>query len=257
MVSLQHPKNQSTHGRALLLELRDCAHAKIDFVLDCLNKDPLSGRLKCPETGNNAYHWLLSGSYNKDFILKVLSKLLEVCPEGVRAINNHGSLPLHLCFARNQLHREVIDIILQAYPAGAGLADSQGLIPLFLCCMREDSHADYCKALCKAFPNGPSTKNKTNSYPLHFAAKRLSPNLEILSILIRRFPAAASAVNDFGLLPLHCICALSNNLKAVELIHNADPDAVKVDTTYFVCVCMFVFTYVQYVPVWCCVLNCI
>jgi ankyrin repeat protein len=228
MTSLSGPKNQSTHGRVLLTELRDRTSARLDFVLECLQKDPLSGRLKCTETGNTAYHWLLIGNYPLDFTTTVLAKLLEASPQGVKTVNNNGSLPLHLCLTANRLCQSTIDTLLAAYPAGAGIADTQGLIPLFLCCMREDATADICRALCKAFPNGPSTKNKTNSFPLHFAAKRKVPNLDILRILIRRNPTAAGAVNDFGLLPMHCITALSDNVQAVELIHSADESAVKV-----------------------------
>ena len=207
MVSVLSSKNQSTHGRVLLNELRDPPSARLEFVLDCLRKDPLSGRLKDPDTGDNAYHMLLGRGYQKSFILAVLGVLLNVCPEGVRACNSAGSLPLHLSFMHNSLHADVIMTLLTAYPAGAGVANNLGLIPLFLCVMREDSSAELCRELCKAFPAGASTLNRTGSYPLHFAAKRLQPQMEILRILLRRNPDAAAVKNDFGLLPLHCICA--------------------------------------------------
>eukprot|EP01034_Spumella_vulgaris_P021247 gene21247-27264_t len=93
--------------------------------------------------------------------------------------------------------------------------------------MREDATAEICRSLCKANPDGPNTKNKTGSFPLHFAAKRNRPNLDILQILLRRNPAAAGCMNSFGLLPMHCICALSDNVKAVAMIHEADTEAVK------------------------------
>lgn len=227
-VSLGVPKNHSTHGRALLIELRDRSTARIEFVLECLEKDKLSGRLKEVDTGNNAYHLLIIGNYPADFTMTVLLKLLDVCPDGVRGTNNNGSLPLHLSLTTPRLNSDLITTLLTACPTAASKADNQGLIPLFLCCMREDATADLCKSLCKAFPFGPATQNKTHSYPLHFAAKRRSPNLDILRILIKRHALAAECVNDFGLLPLHCICALSDNVNAIEMIYSANPNAVKV-----------------------------
>jgi hypothetical protein len=227
MVSLA-PKATSTHGRALLLELRDSKNVREDVVLDYIRKDPLSGRLKVPETGDNAFHLLMGRHYEKSFMITVLTELLKVCPEGARAVNLEGSTPLHLCFTQYQLHLDIINLLLQVYPGAAKVADNQSLIPLFLCTMREDSTADICRALCKANPDGPNTKNKTGSFPLHFAAKRHKPNLEILQILLRRNPAAAGCMNSFGLLPMHCISALSDNVRAVAMIHEADPESVKV-----------------------------
>jgi hypothetical protein len=228
MTSLNGQKKQSTHGRALLLELRDRRSARIDYILDCLQKDPLSGRLREPDSGNNAYHLLFIGNYPERFTETVLDKLLSICPEGAKAANNHGSLPLHLALTTYKLSISTIQKLIDVHPAGAGVADNDSLVPLFICCMREDATVDICKALCKAFPNGPATKNKTNSFPLHFAAKRTRPKVEIIRVLLRRNPLAASAVNSYGLLPLHCLCALSANATAVELVHSAHPDAIKV-----------------------------
>lgn len=231
MVSLAN-KATSTHGRTLIAELKDVRNVREDIVLDCIRRDPLSGRLKNPETGENAYHLLMSRGYEKDFMMTVLAELLKNCPEGVRAVNNEGSLPLHLSFTQYQLHLDLINTLVQAYPAGTKVADNQGLIPLFLCTMREDATAEICRVLCKANPDGPNTKNKTGSYPLHFAAKRHRPNLDILQILLRRNPTAAGCMNSFGLLPIHCISGLSDNVKAVKMIHEADPESVKVRICY-------------------------
>lgn len=228
MVSLQTSIKASTHGRTLLNELRDPSTVSIDVIFECLRKDSLSGRLKSADTGDNAYHLLLTRGYGQDFMMGVLKELLATCPEGIRSTNNRGSLPLHCCLTQHKLYPELIKTVLQAYPAGSAVADNQGLIPLFLCAMRDDITAEICRMLCKAFPEGPCTKNKTNSFPLHFAAKRRKPNIEVLRILLRRHPTAAGSMNDFGLLPIHCISALSDNVEAVRMIHEADPEAVKV-----------------------------
>lgn len=227
MTSLSGSKNQSTHGRALLIELRDRRSARLNVILNYLDKDPLSGRLKEATSGNNAYHLLFLGNFSLEFENAVFDKLMSVCPEGARATNNNGSTALHMALSAGRLNLHAIQKLITAYPAGASIIDNQGLIPLFLCCMREDASGEICKELCKVFPTGPSTQNKTHSFPLHFAAKRSRPNLDILRILIRRNPAAASAVNGFGLVPLHCICALSANTAAVQMIFTADPEAVK------------------------------
>jgi len=231
MVSLAN-KATSTHGRTLIAELKDVRNVREDIVLDCIRRDPLSGRLKSPETGENAYHLLMNRGYERDFMMTVLTELLKNCAEGVRATNNEGSLPLHLAFTQHTLHLDLINTLVQAYPAGTKVADNQGLIPLFLCTMREDATAEICRALCKANPDGPNSKNKTGSYPLHFAAKRHRPNLDILQILLRRNPTAAGCMNSFGLLPIHCISGLSDNVKAVKMIHEADPESVKVRHSY-------------------------
>lgn len=158
-------------------------------------KDPVSGRLKDPSTGNNAFHLLLGNDYSTDFISTVLHLLLDRCPEGIRVGNKEGCYPLHMCFYRTELSADIILKVIQAYPLAASKADGYGLIPLFLCVMREDSNVDICKALCKVYPDGPKTMNLSHSYPLHFAAKKKRPNIDIIRILLKRFPAAANHIN--------------------------------------------------------------
>lgn len=220
---------RSTHGKGLLRELSSGPkHARLDFCIESVQKDPFAGRLQDSEHGNNSFHLVLSLGYGKDFMTTLLAVLIERCPEGLQRTNHRGYLPLHTYMVQDQLDIDIVNILLRAYPEAAGIPDGQGLIPLFPCVMRENANQEICKVLCKAFPDGPATKNKTHSYPLHFAAKRMNPNLEVLKILIRRNPSAASQINGFGLLPLHCICASAHNVEATKMIYNAHPDAIKV-----------------------------
>jgi hypothetical protein len=118
MVSLLGSKSTgpvSTHGRLLLAELGSREEgARMEFVLECIEKDPLAGRLKQP-SGDNSYHLLVGGRFSDSFKLAVLRALLA-CPkggEGARAVNSQGCTPLHLALAQYTLAQEVILLLLQ------------------------------------------------------------------------------------------------------------------------------------------------
>lgn len=222
------PKPLTTSlGKLLLIELCDAKTADVDKVLDYLTRDPLSGRLK-DSFGDNCFHIVLGGGFRRDFVIRVIDKLIEVCPEGLRVPNASQSLPLHLCFCRYVVIPEVTLKVLHSYSKAAEIRNALGLIPLFLCVMRDDSSAELCKALCKANPAGPSTMNtSSHTYPIHYAAKRANPNREVIKVLLRRFPAGASHANDFGCLPLHCLCSSSDDVETAKLLLECYPDALR------------------------------
>ena len=122
MLSIHGKKSApvSTHGKALLLELLTPASANLEVALSYIEKDSMAGRLKDPDTGNNSYHLLLGNDHTPEFVLTVLKALLEKCPEGVRAVNNKGSLPLHMCLSQQDIIFEAAGLLLKTYPAAAG-----------------------------------------------------------------------------------------------------------------------------------------
>jgi hypothetical protein len=156
-----------------------------------------------------------------------LKALLKSCPEGVRADNINGSLPLHMCLSEQDILLEAAGLLLQAYPAAAGIPNKKGYIPLFLCVMRDNSNIELCRALCQSFTNGPKHLNLTKSLPLHFAARRWRPNKELLKLLLKRYPEGAAVVNEYGYTALHCVCATSDDVEAVQMIYDAYPEAIK------------------------------
>ena len=130
MLSLHNGKKSapvSTHGKALLMELLTPASANLEVALSFIEKDPMAGRLKDPETGNNSYHLLLGNDHSSEFVITVLKALIEKCPEGVRAVNNKGSLPLHMCLSQQDIVFEAAGMLLKTYPGAAGHANNQVL----------------------------------------------------------------------------------------------------------------------------------
>ena len=128
MLSLHNGKKAaptSTHGKALLSELLTPISANLDVALSYIEKDPMAGRLKDPDTGNNAYHLLLGNDHSAEFVITVLKALLEKCPEGARAVNNKGSLPLHMCLSQQDIVFEAAGMLLRVYPGAAGHANKQ------------------------------------------------------------------------------------------------------------------------------------
>ena len=75
-------------------------------------QDPLAGRLKLPDTGENAYHLLLRGEYPEDVTLTILNRLVQTCPDGVKAVDRNEELPLHICLYQHQVHVSVLLILL-------------------------------------------------------------------------------------------------------------------------------------------------
>jgi hypothetical protein len=174
------------------------------------------------------YIHILSGNdHSSEFVITVLKALLKSCPEGVRADNINGSLPLHMCLSEQDILLEAAGLLLQAYPAAAGIPNKKGYIPLFLCVMRDNSNIELCRALCQSFTNGPKHLNLTKSLPLHFAARRWRPNKELLKLLLKRYPEGAAVVNEYGYTALHCVCATSDDVEAVQMIYDAYPEAIK------------------------------
>lgn len=128
MLSLANGKKAplvSTHGKALLNELLTPVNANLEVILSYIDKDPMAGRLKDPETGNNSFHLLLGNDHAADFVTVVLKALLEKCPEGCKVPNNKGSLPLHLCLSQQDIVLEAAGMLLRSYPAAAGCANNQ------------------------------------------------------------------------------------------------------------------------------------
>ena len=141
MLSLANGKKQapvSTHGKALLSELLTPASANLEVTLSYIEKDAMAGRLKDADTGNNSFHLLLGSDHSSDFVIPVLRALLEKCPEGCRAVNKKGSLPLHLCLSQQDIILEAAGMLLKAYPAAAGHTNNQ--VHLFLSVHFVDTH---------------------------------------------------------------------------------------------------------------------
>ena len=128
MLSLANGKKSapvSTHGKALLSELLTPISANLEMALSYIEKDAMAGRLKDPDTGNNSFHILLGNDHSPEFVVTVLRALLAKCPEGCRAVNNKGSMPLHMCLAQQDIVFEAAGLLLKAYPAAAGHANKQ------------------------------------------------------------------------------------------------------------------------------------
>jgi hypothetical protein len=106
-------KSKSPFGKFLLRELSD-KNAKIDVVLDYIEKDQHAGRLKDPETKNTAYHLILNGDFSNTFVLLVLKKLLQKCPEGPRDLNGAGNLPLHTALLQRQVIEEAVLLLISS-----------------------------------------------------------------------------------------------------------------------------------------------
>lgn len=218
----------STHGKMLLRELRDTT-VNINVVKDCIQKDPVAGRYRDPNSKENAFHALLNGNFSKKFILEILDLLLKTCPKGAEETDIHGALPLHTALSQLNVIDEAVFKLLEVYPLGAKVAlPAYVLIPLFLAVMRDDSSLAIVKALVDAFPDGPGTRNRTQSYPIHFACKRVRPNLPVIRLLIDAYPRALSAINAYGWHPLHCLCYVSDSYEAARMLHEACPDSVAV-----------------------------
>jgi ankyrin repeat protein len=244
---------KSTHGKLLLRELHD-RNANFVKVIEYISKDQYSGRYKDSETNNNAYHLLLSGDFDSNFVLLVLRALLEKCPKGVQDVNNAGLIPLHVALKQRYVIEEAVLLLIQgnllfpilssflnfkmfiltmlAFPLGAKVL-TDGYIALFFAVMRDDASYKICEALYHANPQGPSTKNRTNSYPLHFACKRIKPNLKILKLLIDAYPSALLMINAYGWHPLHCLCAASDNVSAAQLVYESCPEAIQIQGLNF------------------------
>jgi hypothetical protein len=222
-----HRGLQSTHGRTLLQELQR-RDASLPKVLECIQKDPLAGRLAKPETGENSFHVLLASGRPTTWIQQVLQALIIASSEGLRRKDKEGDLPLHIYLMQREVDVSILRVMLNSYPESAGITSSQGLVALHYAVMREDSQAEVCKLLCQTYKDSPMALSSSQCLPLHYAAKRLRPNLDVLRILLRRHSEGARAFNSYGALPLHCMAQHCIDVRAIELLLEAYPEAASV-----------------------------
>eukprot|EP01041_Mallomonas_annulata_P007065 gene7065-14370_t len=218
-------KNISTHGKLLISEL-SVPNASIENVMAYIAKDRFAALLK-NENGCNSFHILMDSGYSKDFILPVLQSLLERSPNGAKIKDRSDFLPLHYALSHKNIIEDAINMLLDIYPDGANARNGDGFIPLFLCVMRDSPSLSLCSRLCELYPEGPSIQNNSKSLPLHFAVNRLKPNKDLLRLLLSKYPDAARMKNAHGLLPFHCICSMSDDIEAVDIIYKAYPNAIR------------------------------
>ena len=138
-------------------------------------------------------------------------------------------LPIHIAIYQRDIIEETVYLIITANPQCAKVATkSLMLIPLFYAVMRDNSSFPLVKFLCEIYPDGVKHKNKTNSLPIHFACKRRHPNYNIVKLLVTMYPGSLLCQNSYSWHPLHCLCNTTDNLKVVQLVHEACVDALKI-----------------------------
>ena len=102
----------SSHGKLLLKEFEgDSCDVRLDFVLDCLQKDKLSPRLK-DENGNCVYHKILA-SGRASFFLQILIQLVKICPEGLRIANKEKNLPIHMYLTQQVVESSIVKLLIE------------------------------------------------------------------------------------------------------------------------------------------------
>jgi hypothetical protein len=105
---------KSKFGKKLLREVSELNSSNINEVIDYIRKDPLAGRLKTPDRGDNAFHILLGSEYDESLILPVLSELCEHSCKGLEVPNINGNLPLHVHLCQRRLSIFAVTMILES-----------------------------------------------------------------------------------------------------------------------------------------------
>jgi len=195
----------------------------------------------------------------------IIRKLFEVCPEAVKAKNEHGHLPLHLLCRSNKGSNEnllrSLSFLLDVYPDGLDIIDNFGNIPSDY--IKPRTNQEYLlhktivlglpitlfKLILRAAPESCVRQDISGMVPLHHACASNTPHFfdYVVALLddedvndCTKFrdcqgrtatdilSTAASITDEKGMLPLHRLAARSKILtvKALCLLLEAYPESI-------------------------------
>jgi ankyrin repeat protein len=135
----------------------------------------------------------------------IISKCIELYPQGLEVVNNLNYLPLHSLLSNTLLSTDAIALMMIAkYPAALEHRNYNGLLPIHIGCHRQCSSAVLAKCI-EIYPVSLSMSDTQGSLPFHLLLYNENSSVEDALMMMEKYPAALQHFcGDY--LPLHIEC---------------------------------------------------
>ena len=201
-------------------------HVTLRIIQLLLNGWPESISQPNPN-GDLPIHCLCENKNIEDTVsVQILTFLLEAYPESVQRQNLYGGLPIHVA-AGTGMSSKFLKILVNEYSQSVRIPDANDYLPIHWACSSDNCRLDTVEYLLESNPE--SVDNETDNWwwPIHHAARSNGLHkTDIIKYLLTKDPNCASKVTDIGDYPLHLACWSVPNLKAVQLLFDAYPEAI-------------------------------
>jgi hypothetical protein len=138
--------------------------------------------------------------------------MLEKCPATVSHVNNDGSLPLHI-ECKYHCRSAIISRCIELYPEGLTKGNSDGLMPLHNLLNNKNSVVEDALIMIEKYPSALRHGSPRYSYPLHLECNQQCRSM-IIRKCIELYPEALAMADVYSSLPLHNL--LENKLSSVD-----------------------------------------
>jgi ankyrin repeat protein len=159
--------------------------------------------------------------------------LIAAFPDGLKAKDPNGDLPLHLALrddgaVRSSRSLEDIVQLIDGYPEAVSIQDKERELPIHYA-LRSRSNAAIVNRLLDCYPDCLRVADKEKDLPLHRAleATAVSGSYDDVIIrMVRMYPDGCKKKNRLGDMPLHDAVRTGKAIAVIEALADVHPDAV-------------------------------
>jgi ankyrin repeat protein len=192
--------NQSTAASSLMLllqliEAKDWQKLNSIFLLNPEKFRSMSSMINSKSSSFNGMT-LLHATCRFNPPSKIVRRMIELCPDDVKAVDCLNRTPLHVA-AGTGASFNVVDALLDAYPQACDTQDDDGRTPLHLACDRS----------CILFEGSVNSND--------------APNYDIVSNLISASPSSVTLEDDDEMTALEYALMSSGELNVVRMLQKA------------------------------------
>lgn len=140
----------------------------------------------------------------------------------------HALLPLHYAVLLSDGTDEflaAVSALVDAYPQALECkVSSLHRTPLHLACLRDNTPPSLIAMLLERNAGVATMKDHFERLPIHYLAG--TNKLEAIEYLLEAYPEACTVRDGQGWLPLHVACHYNSEFRTVQVLLQANPDAV-------------------------------
>lgn len=200
-------------------------HAKWEEAQTLIEEDPSSAHI----VGSflNCLPLLVAVSNKPP--LNIVESLISANPNAVSSVSSFGHAPLRTSIRRNA-SKEVVGALLEKFPDSAMDIDKSGRSCLHYACLHS-ADKEVIEKLLEIWPKAACVPDEDGFYPLTLACISSNPSPDVIAALVDAYPEAAlKAHSGEGLLALHLAALHGASPESIQLIYEANPDAIETET---------------------------
>jgi hypothetical protein len=134
----------------------------------------------------------------------ILSRCVELFPEGLLVVDKEGNLPLHRLLRNKYSTIEAVRVLIVKYPAILQSKDMYGNLPLHIECQHRCRSSIISKCI-ELYPRALAIADSENCLPLHRLLQNES-DVDVILMVIEKCPGVLQQEDEYGDLPLHVEC---------------------------------------------------